>query len=182
MRRVRPRSPARKEGIIKALTLCQPWASLIALGEKRVETRGWSTTHRGPLLIHAAKTLADPVCNEDGLRELVAAEPFATALGRHGITVAEQLPRGEVVAVAHIAACLPTAELGTRMRGLPELADFKAAEFERDFGDYSTGRFAWLLRPVERFGKPIPCRGGRKLFDLVEAEAGGLQQPGEVRA
>lgn len=164
---------------MKALTLTQPWASLIALGEKKVETRGWATPHRGPVLIHAAKTLAEPVCNEDGLRELCATEPYVTALGRHGITVAELLPRGAVVAVAHVVACLPTIQLGTRMRELPELADFKAAEFERSFGDYRPGRFAWLLKPVERFGKPIPVRGGQKLFDVVEAEDGGLERPGD---
>jgi hypothetical protein len=164
---------------MKALTLTQPWATLIALGEKRVETRGWSTPHRGPILIHAAKTLAEPVCSEDGLRELVAREPFAEALGRHGVTVAEQLPRGQVVAVAHIVACLPTVELGSRMRALPELADFKVAEHERAFGDYRPGRFAWLLQSVERFGKAIPLRGGQKLFDVVEAEGGGLKRPGD---
>jgi len=167
---------------MKALTLTQPWASLIALGEKKVETRGWSTPHRGPILIHAAKTLAEPVCNEDGLRELVAREPFATALGRHGITVAEQLPRGQVVAVAHVLACLPTIQLGSRMRELPELADFKAAEYERAFGDYSPGRFAWLLGKVERFGKPIPLRGGQKLFDVIESEGGGLERPQQEAA
>lgn len=167
---------------MKALTLTEPWASLIALGEKKVETRGWSTTHRGPILIHAAKTLAEPVRTEDRLREIVASEPFATALGRHGITVAEQLPRGHVVAIAHIVACLPTVKLGSQMRSIPELADFKAAEHERAFGDYTPGRFAWFLRPVERFGKPIPCRGGRKLFDLEESPSGGLQHPGEGKA
>lgn len=167
---------------MKALTLTQPWASLIAFGEKKVETRGWSTPHRGPVLIHAAKTLAEPVCNEDGLRLLVAREPFAEVLGRHGVTLAEQLPRGAVVAIAHVAACLPTAQLGTRMGELPELADFKAAEHERAFGDYSPGRFAWLLRPVQKFGTPIPCRGGQKLFDVVEAPGGGLERPGDRAA
>lgn len=37
-----------------ALTMHQPWASLLVLGIKRVEGRTWSTDHRGPLWIHAA--------------------------------------------------------------------------------------------------------------------------------
>lgn len=41
---------------MKALTLWQPWASLVALGVKTVETRSWSTPYRGPLAIHAAAT------------------------------------------------------------------------------------------------------------------------------
>ena len=51
---------------IKAISLWQPWASLIALGGKKIETRSWPTKYRGPLAIHASKnqppyaqTLAD---------------------------------------------------------------------------------------------------------------------------
>lgn len=40
---------------MKAITIWQPWAMLIALLEKGNETRGWPTKHRGPLAIHAAK-------------------------------------------------------------------------------------------------------------------------------
>jgi hypothetical protein len=42
---------------MKALSLWQPWASLIAAGVKRHETRHWTTPYRGLLAIHAAKTL-----------------------------------------------------------------------------------------------------------------------------
>lgn len=38
----------------KVLTLHQPWASLVSLGVKSIETRSWSTKYRGPLAIHAA--------------------------------------------------------------------------------------------------------------------------------
>ncbi len=40
---------------MKALTIRQPWASLIAAGVKTIETRSWSTRYRGPLAIHAGK-------------------------------------------------------------------------------------------------------------------------------
>lgn len=39
-----------------ALTVLQPWASLIALDEKQFETRSWSTPYRGTLVIHAGKS------------------------------------------------------------------------------------------------------------------------------
>jgi hypothetical protein len=38
---------------MKALTIWQPWASLIVEGSKDIENRSWSTDYRGPLLIHA---------------------------------------------------------------------------------------------------------------------------------
>lgn len=39
---------------VKTLTLLQPWASLVACGAKKIETRSWATKYRGPLAIHAA--------------------------------------------------------------------------------------------------------------------------------
>lgn len=38
---------------VKALTISQPFAKLIADGEKFVENRGWPTHYRGRLAIHA---------------------------------------------------------------------------------------------------------------------------------
>lgn len=40
---------------MKAITIRQPWAWLIVVGAKGVENRSWSTSYRGPLLIHAAQ-------------------------------------------------------------------------------------------------------------------------------
>ena len=38
---------------MKAITIRQPWASLITLGVKTIETRSSPTKYRGPLAIHA---------------------------------------------------------------------------------------------------------------------------------
>ena len=47
---------------MKALTIIQPWATLLAAGKKRIETRSWKTNYRGEILIHAALKRADK-CN-----------------------------------------------------------------------------------------------------------------------
>lgn len=44
-------------GTHKALTVKQPWAWAIAAGGKDVENRSWATKFRGPVLIHAGKTV-----------------------------------------------------------------------------------------------------------------------------
>lgn len=36
------------ESTVKVLSLKEPWASLIAFGPKRIETRSWRTRYRGP--------------------------------------------------------------------------------------------------------------------------------------
>ena len=50
---------------MKALTICQPYAELIARGEKPIENRTWPTSYRGLLFIHAGKSL-DWLGPEDG--------------------------------------------------------------------------------------------------------------------
>src|SRR3990167_11355758 len=37
--------------LYKAISLKQPWANLVASGEKTIETRKWSTKYRGDLII-----------------------------------------------------------------------------------------------------------------------------------
>lgn len=46
-------------GIWYALSVKQPWATLLACGVKSVEVRTWPTRRRGRLLIHASK-VPDP--------------------------------------------------------------------------------------------------------------------------
>lgn len=43
---------------MKTFSLMQPWAMLVALGAKRLETRSWQTHYRGPLAIHASGHLS----------------------------------------------------------------------------------------------------------------------------
>ena len=50
---------------MKALSLTQPWASLVADGRKTTETRSWLTHYRGPLAIHATK-VRDPGISPQG--------------------------------------------------------------------------------------------------------------------
>ncbi len=40
---------------MKALSVKQPWANMIARGEKTIETRTWPTKYRGELLICSSK-------------------------------------------------------------------------------------------------------------------------------
>jgi hypothetical protein len=75
----------------KALSVRQPWASLITCGLKTIEIRTWSTSYRGQLYIHAAKSLDELAMNRFQLEapptgallgtvELVKVEPFTAIL------------------------------------------------------------------------------------------------------
>ncbi|MEY2355573.1 ASCH domain-containing protein [Lysinibacillus capsici] len=65
---------------MKAITIKQPWATLIALGEKRFETRSWQTKYRIPIAIHAGKTMDMEYCEY---------LPIKRALQKHGIDNAD---------------------------------------------------------------------------------------------
>jgi predicted transcriptional regulator len=47
---------------MKCLSLKQPFADLLALGEKTIELRKWNTKFRGEFLIHASKNIDSDAC------------------------------------------------------------------------------------------------------------------------
>ena len=152
---------------MKALTLTQPWATLVANGSKRIETRSWSTLYRGHLAIHAAKGYpkwAKETCEE---------EDFATALDQE----VAGLPTGCVLAVCRLVSCIPTRELQTnRLIECDPTAScgpFLLTAKERRFGDYEPGRWAWLLADVTRLPNPIYVKGALGLWECDARELKG---------
>lgn len=134
---------------MKAITLYQPWATLVAIGAKRIETRSWGTAYRGPLTIHAGKSTE--------FLWLCTQEPYRSILLAHfgPEWYPNDLPLGAVVA---------TAELYTVEQMTPELIA-AIAEPERSFGLYEPGRFAWLLRAIRPLAEPAPARGYQMLWN-----------------
>jgi len=127
---------------MKAITLFQPWASLIAIGAKTIETRSWFTAYRGPLAIHAAKKVAptdDPY--------------YRSVLAAAGLTY-EALPYGVIVATCRLADCWQITAANCPC--YPEFA----------FGDFRSGWFAWKLADIKPLSEPVPARGHHGLWNL----------------
>jgi len=125
--------------MLKAITLYEPYASLMAIGAKRNETRGCRTSLRGDIAIHAAKK--DYGCSEAVGYAAVKAfrdrglEPSPDTLGC-------------IVAVVNLYDVQP-AERVYPTSSAEELA----------FGNYLCGRWIYLTHTVRRLAKPVPCRG-----------------------
>lgn len=116
---------------MKALTLYQPWASLIADGRKTVETRSWSTQYRGELAIHAGATVNVDACKLFGYDST-------------------QIPRGAIVCIVDLVDCV----------------QFPSQLVKPDpYGDYTPGRFGWLLASIRTFRQPIPVKGVMGLWN-----------------
>ncbi len=135
---------------IKALSLWQPWATLIAVGLKKHETRSWSTPYRGPLAIHAAKRPPDMSYEDLGLSdEMIALLP-------------RELPLGVVLCVVQLVDCIPTHQL-VRRPHFTTSTDYL-------LGDYSTGRYAWALSLIHVLREPAAARGSQGLWDWTVPE------------
>lgn len=172
---------------MKVLTVRQPWASLISLGVKRIETRSWSTSFRGPLAIHAGK--AKPS------RDLVRMGQWLTRWdygeGRYamsdGLGKWVALPLGAVVAVCDLIDVVPIVAAPADPIPHPGVIVFEgqSAELVRGgewsyvsdqipFGDFTPGRFAWMLDNVRPLDHPVPMKGAQGLRDVDNEMAAAI--------
>jgi len=135
---------------MRVLTLTQPWASLVVLGCKTLETRSWYTTYRGPLLIHAAKGYPASA------RMQVTHPRFSDALTAEGQDP-HTLPLGVILGQVTLTDVREVASPSVR-------AILEARHDEEGFGNYAPGRFAWLLTTPVRFDTHIPARGALGLW------------------
>lgn len=146
---------------MKAITIKQPWASLIALGEKQFETRSWQTKHRGPIAIHAGKSV-----------DKESYEYFSNILAAHGIHSLKDLPTGVIVATCDLVEChqimKDNYENSIAVTHKDEYIDGK----EYWFGDYSVGRFAWQLSNLQVLPVPVPAKGQLSLWNWDESKVG----------
>ena len=93
---------------MRALSIRQPEASLIALGYSRYHTRTWSTGYRGGVLIHASAR------NDQGDYDLWRNPDVNRYLTARGYARFEDLPRGRYIAHATLIAALAVATLFSR--------------------------------------------------------------------
>lgn len=140
---------------MKAITIHQPWASLIAHGYKRFETRGWRTNYRGPIAIHASKKR-----DMEFIWELKNKYPEIWK-------AIPTFPTGAIVAVAELVECWLIGEhsIFEEKSGRAIVID----QQERDFGWYERGRYAWELSKIRRID-PIPAKGQQGLWNWKEGE------------
>lgn len=131
---------------MKALTLTEPWALLMMLGEKNVETRSWRTDYRGELAIHAAKTMSRFA------KDFCQHEQVARVFAKH--TWGQTFFLGHILCIRELIEIRPTAHCSDLSRQ------------EKYFGDYSPGRWAWIFSPnIRIISPPVPVKGALSLWE-----------------
>lgn len=152
---------------MKAITLWQPWASLIACGVKKYETRSRATNYRGPIAIHAAKKNPhDIMVSLPFIVQKTMFDCLYEAFGIEGGAIA-MMSVGCVVATAELVGCWPimacTSTYGTGYGYVGIEADggiiISPYSDEYLFGDWTPGRYAWELANVQMLPEPIPAKG-----------------------
>ncbi len=157
--------------MMKAITIWNPWASLIAIGVKPHETRSWATNYRGQIAIHAAQKDVHKIMRELPHDVLVAMydnlyKGYGIKSGALSRLADEQ---GHIIATAMLAECwqviehTPTAIILRQSNGIgvdkiPIDAPYLM------FGDYSVGRYIWGLANVCKLPEPIPAKGMQGLW------------------
>jgi activating signal cointegrator 1 len=159
---------------IGALSLWQPWASLLALWRiaKAIETRGYYTEYRGLLAIHSSK-------GDDELRRFLAAAtlPYAqqSPFVRHVLAVMEQVyPGRDLVELFPLGSVLAIGKL-VRVQRTETLRDV-ISPVERAFGNYDNKRWGWVFDEVQMLETPIPARGALMIW---EWDPHAVQQPAQ---
>ncbi len=134
---------------MKAYTVYQPYAYATVAGIKHYETRPRRTSIRGRVAVHAGNANL-----KRATKNLSTDEFWRLLWAVNGETV---LPLGAVVGTVEIVDCVPVEEIADTL-----------TERERALGDYSPGRFAWVLRNPVMFDKPIPARGQQGWWNWEE--------------
>lgn len=178
---------------MKAISLWQPWASLIACGAKPFETRSWAPPREligQPIAIHAAKKIDKGAAqfaealmygqhdNHGGLAEQLEASWGGDEavddelMANFGMA---PMPVGCVVCIALLDAAFLLGEPaeGTAVPGARVVKRLTSRQMPEcftvridAFGDYAPGRWAWLLRDVKPLRPPPPAKGAQGIFEL----------------
>lgn len=125
---------------MKALTVKQPWSSLIIRGGKDIENRAWRTNYRGVVAIHSSAKLErsemEDACGlMRGFVPRFSAERFELDI----------FPVGVILGTVEIVDCVKTSD-----------------------SPWFCGDFGFVLRNAVAFERPIPCRGALLFWDVPE--------------
>lgn len=145
---------------MKVISILQPWASLIVLGHKRIETRSWNTKYRGEILIHAS-------AGKNGINRGIQLD-FQQEFSSLQLPKYENFPFGAIIGKVILVDCFNTNDY--RNSHTTHISAYIGKQGishqEECFGDYSKNRFGWLLSDPVLFEKPIPAKGKLGIWEF----------------
>ncbi|BAQ16961.1 hypothetical protein [Methyloceanibacter caenitepidi] len=163
---------------MKALTIYQPWASLVLIGAKPYEFRKWNFIDRPGgrallnkrIVIHAASRPVHDDEVADLLRKLAVAEQRGASQDLdHGTALKVDLARTLLTRVyaahSHVPILPLRCGLGTAVLGRPRRPEALFGGSVADSKRFDQHVWAWPLSDVQPFDAPIPARGQQGFWD-----------------
>lgn len=134
---------------MKVLSIKEPYATLIKMKHKKIETRSWKTKYRGELYIHASISKAPKkLLEKDFMKSLVTEQ---------------DLSYGKIILKANLVDCIEmTKEWREKLK--------KDNPQEYLLGLYEEGRYAWVLENVTPLEQPIIAKGKLGIWNYEEKE------------
>ena len=131
---------------MKAISLKEPWASLVSEKIKCIETRSWFTKYRGELYIHVSKrklTKNDLLIFKEQLNLLKV----------------KNFRYGYIIAKCNLVDC--------KYMNENFINEIKNNHKEYICGNYKIGRYAWILKNIEVLEKPIEHKGQLGIWNFI---------------
>lgn len=123
---------------MKALTIKEPWASLIIEKYKKYEFRSWKTKYRGKILIHAG---------------LSVEKDMMQRFKDYDISIKP----GCIIGEATLTDCILVDEnFNKKLRAIDPIVYGRSNHAET---------YAWKLEDIVKYEKPIPCKGKLGLWN-----------------
>ena len=130
---------------MKALTVLEPWATLIVEGKKIIETRNWDTDYRGKILIHSSKTI---MRNEDYVQHLLQ------FVDKNHLN----FNRGCIIGEVDLVDIKPVSLEFLNLVKNTNYIDYITSE-------WTTCKYVWILDNPKFYDKPIPAKGSLGLWE-----------------
>lgn len=184
-----------KEQYFPCLSMLQPWASLLVLGIKQVETRSFKIwrNHRGRLYIHASKVrkkdYIDYYVKDEAFRSYTnmayerihggrpriysvtdSRDPYGYQMEWRAFK--EAFPVGKIIGSVNVLDCVESFDLKARYDKMHRWDDW---EREWTLGDLSSDRYGWPVDQPTVFKQDIPAKGQLGLWNCAEFLPKSLQ-------
>jgi len=165
---------------MKCITLHQPYASLIACGTKRCETRSWAPPKSmigERIAIHAAKRIPHerpPFETGEIVGSLIKAGMYPIKSSLSIPLALRPLPRGVVLCTAVIQGAFKINRVSRKKYAFGEGFGRECMVLTDKWGDYSVGRWVWMLTHVKVLDEPVQVRGQQRIYSVdLDACKGG---------
>ena len=135
---------------MKALSLKQPWATMIVTGIKAIENRTWKSNYRGSLLIHASMTF-----DFEGAKWIVNKDPALNGFIYHSNHY-----KGGIIGKVKMVDCIKKTEVFD--------IDFHALGFEdpETITEWFFGPYGFVFKDPIEFHEPIIYKGQLGIFEI----------------